>query len=229
MEKILIIDTETTNDIDCPIMYDFSCIVADLHGNVYDEFAYVVADIFLNEELMSSAYYIDKIPSYWEDIKSGKRELKTLRNIRKVINEVMREYNITKVFAYNCRFDYLSTVLTQRYITKSKYRWFFPYGTEFFDILKAARTYLNESKNYAEFCETNGYLTKTGRKQFTAEVVYRYLNDETFIEEHKGLEDCKIEYEILLECLNDYDYHNSRLFAKDKRITEKNLSKMPQS
>lgn len=224
----MILDTETTNDIDCPIMYDFSCVVADLNGNIYKELAYVVADIFLNEELMSSAYYIDKMPSYWEDIKSGKRELKTLHNIKKIINEVMKEYHITKVFAYNCRFDYLSTVLTQRYITKSKYRWFFPYGTEYYDILKIARAYFKEDENYSAFCEEKGFLTKRGCKQFTAEVVYKYLNDETFIEEHKGLEDCKIEYEILLECSKNYDFENCKLFAKDKRITEEILAKMPQ-
>ena len=64
MEKILVIDTETTNDIDCPIMYDCSFIVADLKGNIYDKKAYVVADVFLNDELMSSAFYLEKKPQY---------------------------------------------------------------------------------------------------------------------------------------------------------------------
>ncbi len=227
MEKILIVDTETTNDIDCPIMYDFSCIVADLDGNIYDEKAYVVADVFLNEELMSSAYYIDKKPQYWEDIKSGERELKTLYNIKKAVWDLMFTHNIKKVFAYNCRFDYLSTALTQRYITKSKYRWFFPYGTEFYDILKMARKHLKENFDYAGFCCENGYLTKRGQNQFTAEVVYRYLKDETFVEEHKGLEDCKIEFEILLECLGAEPLHNYKLFSKDKKITKEILDKMP--
>ena len=114
MEKIMILDTETTNDIDCPIMYDCSFIVADFNGNVYDEKAYVVADVFLDKELMASAYYIDKMPQYWNDIKNGTRELKTLFNIKKAVAEVMKKYNITKIFAYNCRFYYQSTALTQR-------------------------------------------------------------------------------------------------------------------
>ena len=227
MEKILIVDTETTNDIDCPIMYDFSCIVADLNGNIYDKKAYIVADVFLNEELMSSAYYLEKKPQYWEDIKKGIRELKTLYNIKNAVWDIMIEHNIKKVFAYNCRFDYLSTVLTQRYITKSKNRWFFPYGTEFYDILKMARTFLRENEDYTSFCETNQYLTKRGYRQFTAEVVYRFLFDEGFTEEHKGLEDCEIEFEILLHCLGAEPLHNYKLFDKDKKITQTMINKMP--
>ena len=227
MEKILVIDTETTNNIDCPIMYDCSFIVADLNGNIYDKKAYVVADVFLNEELMSSAYYLEKKPQYWEDIKKGTRELKTLYNIKNAVWDIMIEHNIKKVFAYNCRFDYLSTVLTQRYITKSKNRWFFPYGTEFYDILKMARTFLREDEDYTSFCEANQYLTKRGCRQFTAEVVYRFLFDEGFTEEHKGLEDCEIEFEILLHCLGAEPLHNYKLFDKDKKITQEMIDKMP--
>ena len=227
MEKIIILDTETTNDIDCPIMYDCSFVVADLTGKIYERKAFVVADVFLNDELMSSAYYLEKKPQYWEDIKNGVRELKTLYNIKNAVWQTMAEYNITKVFAYNCRFDYLSTALTQRYITKSKYRWFFPYGTEFYDILKMARTTLKNNEEYSSFCEENQYLTKRGCCQFSAEVVYRFLYDETFVEEHKGLEDCEIEFEILLHCVKTYNFEDSKLFDKDKKITKKNLDKMP--
>ena len=227
MEKFIVVDTETTNDIDCPIMYDFSFIIADFNGNIYDRKAFVVADVFLNDELMSSAYYLEKKPQYWEDIKSGLRELKTLRNIKKAVCDIMKKEGITKVFAYNCRFDYLSTALTQRYITKSKYRWFFPYGTEFYDILKIARSTFKNDANYEYFCKEKGYVTKFGKPQVTAEVVYKYLFDETFTEEHKGLEDCEIEYEILLHCVKGYDIEDCKLFAKDKRITEENLAKMP--
>ena len=38
-----------------------------------------------------------------------------------------------------------------------------------------------------------------------AEIVYRYLfNDLTFIEEHTGLADCKIEYKILLKAFKTH-------------------------
>lgn len=229
MEKIMVIDTETTNDIDCPIMYDCSFIIADLNGKIYDKKAFVVADVFLNKELMKSAYYIDKMPQYWNDIKEGTRELKTLYNIKKSVADLMAEHNVTKVFAYNCRFDYLSTALTQRYITKSKFRWFFPYSTEFYDILKMARTSFKNDADYTDFCENNNYVTTYNKPRFTAEIVYRFLYDETFVEEHKGLEDCEIEFEILLHCVKkcNASIEDCVLFNKDKKITREILDKMP--
>lgn len=228
-EKIMIIDTETTNDINCPIMYDCSFIIADLKGNIYERKAFVVAEVFLNEELMSSAYYLEKKPEYWKAIKDGSKELKTLYNIKKAVTEIMAQYEITKVFAYNCRFDYLSTALTQRYLTKSKYRWFFPYGTEFYDILKMSRTVLKDNKEYIAFCEKNDYVTTYHKPRFTAEIVYRFFYDDSFVEEHKGLEDCEIEFEILLQCVGGYALKDCKLFEKDKRITKENLDKMPKA
>ena len=86
MEHIIILDTETTNDIDCPICYDIGFIVMDTEGNIYEEFSFVVADIFLDEELMASAYFKDKIPQYWEDIKNGTRVLKPFYEIKMIFN-----------------------------------------------------------------------------------------------------------------------------------------------
>ena len=71
MEKILIIDTETTNSLDDALTYDIGFIVADYNGNIYSKHSFVVADIFLDKELMSVAYFAEKIPTYWNEIKSG--------------------------------------------------------------------------------------------------------------------------------------------------------------
>ena len=85
MENVIILDTETTNDIECPICYDVGFIVMNTEGEIYERFSYVVADVFLDEELMASAYFKDKIPSYWEEIKKGKRELKRFSAIKKIL------------------------------------------------------------------------------------------------------------------------------------------------
>ena len=42
----------------------------------------------------------------------------------------MKRYNTNIVCAHNSRFDYNALNTTQRYLTKSKYRYYFPYGTE---------------------------------------------------------------------------------------------------
>lgn len=199
--KYLMFDTETTNEIDCPFCYDFGYSVIDESGKVYEQGSFVVADVFLDKKLMASAYFADKIPQYWEDIKSGKRLLRRWKTIRSIVRDVMTYHEIDTVVAHNARFDYTSTATTQRYLTCSKWRYFFPYGTKFVCTLKMARATFKEEA-YTTFCEENQYLTTYGKPQYTAEVIYRYLtNDTTFVESHTGLEDVVIETQIFIECL----------------------------
>lgn len=199
-EYLVMIDTETTNDIDCPLVYDVGYAVIDSLGKIVKENSYVVAEIFLDKDLMSSAFFADKIPQYWEDIKNGKRILKRFFNIRAELREVFSEYG-NAFGAHNARFDYRALNITQRWLTCSKYRYFFPYGIKVVDTLKMARKALNDNDNYGEFCYNNEYLTSRGRKRFTAEIIYRWLtNNIQFEESHTGLEDVYIEKEILMYC-----------------------------
>ena len=201
-EKFLVIDTETTNSLDDPLCYDVGFAVVDASGKVYEARSYVVADIFLDKELMQFAYFADKIPQYWDDIKSGKRELRRFRTIRSILCDVCATWGIKRIYAHNARFDYRSLNTTQRFITGSKYRFFLPFGTEVCDTLKMARHALSENEAYTHFCEENDFTTLNGKPQFTAEVIYRFLtNDIDFEESHTGLEDVEIEKEILAYCL----------------------------
>lgn len=198
-EKILVLDTETTNSIDDPIAYDIGFAIIDLTGKVFETYSFVVAETFLDKELMKSAYFADKIPQYWEDIKNGKRLLRKYRTIKFILSDVCKKYNIKKICAYNCRFDIRSGNLTQRFLTNSKNRYFYNYGIEFMDILKLARQVLKNDDSYGEFCYNNNYLTKRGARRYTAEIVYKYLFDNNFIEEHTGLADCLVEAKIMCE------------------------------
>ena len=200
-EKMIVLDTETTNSLDDPFCYDIGFAVVDRTGKVYETHSYVVADIFLDKELMAVAYFKEKIPQYWEDIKSGKRILRRLKTIRFILKDIMMQYNIKKVYAHNARFDYRSLNYTQRLTTCSKYRYFLPYGTEIFDILKMARKILGKDPCYTAFCEVNGYKTQNGANRYTAEIIYRYLTGENNFEEvHCGLDDVMIEKEIMAYC-----------------------------
>ena len=201
MQKYLMFDTETTNDLECPICYDFGFSVIDDEGKVYERGSYVVADVFLDQELMASAYFADKIPAYWDDIKSGKRLLRRWQTIKSIVRDVMVQHEITCVVAHNTRFDYLSTATTQRYLTCSKWRYFFPYGTQFLDTLKMARATFSKDEQYIAFCNEHQFLNKYNKPQLTAEVLYRYLtNNIEFVESHTSLEDVEIEMQIFLEC-----------------------------
>ena len=202
MEKYIMLDTETTNSLDDPICYDVGFAVVDKEGSIYETHSFVVAEVFLNEELMESAYFIEKVPQYWKDIKNGTRKLAKFNTIRKVLAETMKKYNTNIVIAHNARFDYRSTAKTQRYLTKSKYRYFLPYGTEIWDTLKMAREVLKNDVDYDNFCYNNNYVTKRGCKRFTAEILYRFFTgDNDFVESHTGLEDVTIEKVIFAECM----------------------------
>ena len=209
---LLVVDTETANTIDNDgkldmsnvLMYDCGWCVMDTAGNVYAERSFVNADIFLHEkELMNSAYYASKIPQYWEEIKNGTRILATTYTIRKAMLDDIKTYGIKEVAAHNARFDYNALNIIERWTTKSKYRFWFPYGIEIWDTMKMARQTIAKMPSYERFCEENGFFTKTGRLPLTAECLYRFITkDPYFVESHTGLEDVQIEREILLYCLH---------------------------
>ena len=204
----IVLDTET-----CPIdkdfegvtpsnmwVYDCGWAVVDRNGNVYKTRSFVNADIFLNEKIaMNSAYYQNKIPKYWDEIKSGERVLTSFAKIRKALLEDIAEFKVTEVYAHNMRFDYGTLNTTQRWLTKSKYRYFFPYDIKICDTLKMSRQVIANKKKYIDFCKENNYLTARGTPRLTAEILYRFISgDQDFTEEHTGLADAMIEKEILL-------------------------------
>ena len=213
VEKFIVLDTETTNDIECPLVYDVGFAVIDKNGFVYEKHSFVVADVFLDKELMESAFFFEKIPMYWEQIKKGERTLTSFFNVRRTLAKVMAEYDIDTVIAHNARFDYISTATTQRYLTKSKYRYFFPYGTKVWDTLKMAREVFKDDEKYCEFCTENNYKTSNNSNRYTAEILYRFLTDDnSFIESHTGLEDVLIEKEIFVECVRRNPEINGKLW-----------------
>lgn len=213
MKKYIILDTETTNDIDCPLVYDFGFSVIDENGKAYASYSFVNADIFCDDEMMANAYFAEKIPQYWEDIKNGNRVLKSFRSIERIFRRVCREWQVDTFVAHNARFDYLALQTTKRYITTSKERFFFPYGSKFVDTLKLSREVFGKNETYRNFCVTNNYVTNYGQNRYTAEVIYRFLtNCNDFVEEHTGLADCMIEKEIFRYCLETVLAENGYLW-----------------
>ena len=199
---ILMIDTETTNDIDCPIVYDVGYQIFTLADGILCEKSFVNADVFCDAELMASAYFADKIPDYWKDITEGKRILRKWYNIKKELAEDCRRWGVQIACAHNSAFDNRALNTTQRYITTSKNRYFLPYGIEWWDTLKMARKLLKDNAEYGEFCYNNEYLTSRGCRRYTAEIIYRWLSGSAdFEESHTGLEDVKIERQIFEYCV----------------------------
>ncbi len=194
---IIMIDTETTNDIECPIVYDVGYQIFTLADGVLCEKSFVNADIFLDKELMASAYFAEKIPQYWDDIKAGKRTLRKWYNIKREIAADCKRFGVVFACAHNAAFDNRALNTTQRYQTTSKSRYFLPFGLTWLDTLKMARGILKDNESYTTFCWENEYLTKNLRLRYTAEIIYRWLSGSAnFEESHTGLEDVKIERQI---------------------------------
>ena len=221
---IVVLDTET-----CPLdkdfdgvtpwnmfVYDIGWAVVDKHGNVYETKSYVNRDIFFEEKLlMDSSYYADKLPQYYNDIRNGKRKVATWRRIKKDLADTMKKYNTNIVCAHNARFDDGATKNTERWLTKSKYRYFLPYGTEIWDTMKMANDVVAKTPTYRQFCFENGFVTnhKTPRPQVKAETLYRYITqDLDFEESHTGLEDVLIEKEILAYCFRKHKKMRKKLY-----------------
>jgi hypothetical protein len=218
---IIMLDTETANtivredgslDMTSVFVYDIGWQVIDKQGRVYENKSYVVREIFVGEsELMKSAYYAHKIPKYREEIARGERIVANYYEIRQDLLDTMERYGTMTVCAHNMRFDNGATNSTQRWLTKSKYRYFFPYGVELWDTMKMARDVIVYTPTYKKFCEENGFMTKhkNPRPQVTAEVLYRYITKNVdFVESHTGLEDVMIEKDILAYCFRQHKKMN---------------------
>ena len=71
------------------------------------------------KDVMSSAYYAEKIPQYWKDIKTGKRILTSFWTVWKIFKEDAKEWNVKAFFAHNARFDVNALNNTVCYLSKS--------------------------------------------------------------------------------------------------------------
>lgn len=186
-------------------VYDLGGAVIDEFGNEKERFSVVNEDVFFRmPEQMKEAYYAEKIPQYLEDMRMGNHKIVDTWGMYKVVKELCDKYNVQAIVAHNARFDIQTLNATMRYQTKSRKRYFIPYGMKVIDSLALAKRVFGADPKYIAFCKENGYMTnhKNPRPRFTAEVLWRYIsNNNDFIESHTGLKDVEIEKEIFTKCL----------------------------
>lgn len=227
-ELFLIIDTETANTLEQPLCYDISYAICDREGKIYLERSYVVAEIFLNnKELMTSAYYAEKIPYYWENIKNGSFSLQSIYKIKKQINEDIKKYNIRKIGAYNMGFDKRALNNTIRYGTQSRLRWFFPFGVNYICIWNMACQVVLNRMSYIKFALQNGLVSEKDNILTDAESCYKFLKQQIdFVESHTGLEDVRIEIEILAKCFKAHKKLDTKIYTACWRLPQKARKEM---
>lgn len=226
--RILIIDTETANDVAQPLPYDVGYQIIETETwEVLVERSFVVAEIYLDKKMMTSAYYAKKIPQYEKDLHEGKRLMKRLLTIRKTIKEDMAAYTCSTVAAYNLGFDKRACNNDCRFITASSVRWFFPYGVEFIDIWNMACTSFLRSVWYIKWAVKNGLVSKAGNVLTSAEAAFRYITkDVDFEEQHTGLEDVRIEAAILRKVMEGRMKYDTSVKSGCWRIPQKKRKEM---
>lgn len=227
-EYLLVLDTETANSIQYPLCYDLGYKIFNRKGKIVAIRSFCIYEIFCKEkEMMKSAYYADKLPQYEEELKRGDRKLVKFFTARKIILEDMKNYKITRVYAYNMNFDKRALNNGQRYTTQNRYRFFFPKATEFRCIWNMACQVLLARPSYIKFALKNNYVSVKGNILTNAECCYRYITKNTnFVEAHKGIDDVNIEAEILLACFRQHKKMETKPYCACWRLVQKKKKEM---
>lgn len=110
--------------------------------------------------------------------------------------EIVKKYNIKEIWAFNKSYDKSATerlfeVKNINQIPELK-------DVTWYDIQTAIFYTKLLTKKYIRFCNDNELYTNRQHISTSAETIYKYLtNNPNFIESHNGLDDCRIELEIL--------------------------------
>lgn len=180
--------------------YNIGYLIGDKYGNVVLKRSFAVLPCIwenLQNCLQAKEMTHKNVQEILGDIEnSTKRKYiyNSIEEVKKVILQDITKFKIKDVWAYNCAFDKSSI---KRLFGKD---WnLIDNLVTFYDIIPAIVHTKLLRKKYIKWCNDRGFITQKGNVMTKAEVVYRYLtNDLSFEEEHTGLDDCKIEYQILL-------------------------------
>ena len=202
---VMVLDVETANTTDSKhndgLVYDIGFTIIDKKGNIYAERSFCIKEIFDWVELMQSAYYAEKRPIYYDKMRNKEMEKVSIWDARKRIQKAIEFFNIKEIYAYNASFDYTTLNNTVRYLSGSGCRWFLPYGTQICDIWHIACQVLGTQKTF----QKENIRNEKGNLLTNAERMYAYMiQDLDFEESHTGLEDAKIESQILARCLRTH-------------------------
>lgn len=206
-EKFIVLDCEGMSG---KMPYNIGFIVADRYGKIYKKHSFALPEnIYVNiAQSAKTGQAVEMTAKNVQDILKDfskprlKRKYKAESNnyVVNFILKTIQKHKIKKIYAYNVTFDKmcLKNLFEDRFIELEKL-------VEFCDIIPMILHAKLLTKKYVNFCLENGFTTERGYIQTKAETVYKYLmNDIDFVEEHTGLADVFIEYEILLTAFNTH-------------------------
>lgn len=199
-EKFVVLDVE---GMSTARPYNVGYIVADRYGTIYKKRSFVFPVCFwenlqkcINVETTNKMTH-KNIETMLQDTKNKKKNQKyqwvNILEFYNIFIKELKKYNVKKIYAYNVTFDKNAI---KRLVGPALFDML---DVQWLDIMTAAVKTKLLTKKYVDFCKKYNYITEKGNYRYTAEIVYRYLfNDLIFKEEHTGLADVLVEYEILL-------------------------------
>ena len=192
-KKFIVLDVEGYSNTR---PYNVGFIVADKYGTIYEKYNFAfTACIMENIRITSDVAIMTKVNI--EEILTDEYEQKykkiAINDFIKLFTSTINKYKITQIFAYNVSFDKYSI---KRLIGEDIFN---SLNIEWCDIISGIVQTRLLTKKYVQFAQKNGFMTEKNHIMTKAEVVYKYLtNCMDFVEEHTGLADALIEYQILL-------------------------------
>ena len=181
-----IIDTETLGgaaSVHCPT-YHCAGIALTKREEVSRINIVVIGNL-----LLDSAFYGKAKKDYYLNLLRDPATVLcyTEAEAKEIFSAWLTENNVSCACAHNSGFDFNKTFVSECVDELHP-----------LDTWQAFFETIGKYRKYNKFCCENGFVTKSGNIQMTAEVCYRFLSgDVSFEEEHTALSDCEIEAEIL--------------------------------
>lgn len=203
----MLIDTETLNDD--KLIIEIGLVVVNNNLVKQEKYNVIVKEVWENKEMLlnpiqspvlpndkatTTNYALEKIALWEQRIEKGELQVKSIWEITKDLNNMIRKYDMKYFIAYNAGFDKQAITNTNK-IFNVKYS-----KIEYLKIIDIwyLTNVITTTREYTKWCFKNNYLTDNGNPKTSAEIVYRWLSYQNgFIETHHAIDDMEIELEIL--------------------------------
>lgn len=219
VKKFLVLDTETIG-VDDKGVFDIGYIICDKQGNKFIKRSYLVEEIFLDQKRMAKAYYFSKYPQYLKGLNDGEFEIKKWADILKEMYQLIKQYDVKVVSAYNLAFDLSALQYTNKDLRGKDFQLFD--NIEKLCIWGMSAETICQQKTFRKQVLEKGILTASKKFLSTsAETVYKYISQEwDFEESHTGLKDVEIEVDILARAIRQHKKMSKGIVGSPYRLAK---------